>query len=268
MGTVLNQGISAILDNYADVIEGGNSWRGSGTAYRGIPGTQPNDPELRDGTDSIQTVVGSSVSTTTFDVTGVSWDQSRWVKDNIPGYWALCSSSAGAASAQNLNQARKITGYNNTTKVFTIAPALDVAPIASDEFTILQGFKRIPNQHDIEDAELGIANGFDRFFHLRIGAGERLSYYGAGYQTFRSTLELRLRFLKHGREHDVVASAFENLSIIRAAISKGASPDHRDGTYTRAMWPEGAPSIAVEDRDKIVVMDTYTLMYRINAEFN
>ena len=40
--SVFTQSIKTVLDSYADVIEGGNSWA-SGTAYRGIPGTRSLD---------------------------------------------------------------------------------------------------------------------------------------------------------------------------------------------------------------------------------
>ena len=48
MTVLLDTALGAIHNNLADVLEGGNSWRGSGTAYKGIPGRYSNDPGLRD----------------------------------------------------------------------------------------------------------------------------------------------------------------------------------------------------------------------------
>jgi hypothetical protein len=262
MTTVLNQSLNDIVENYADVIEGGNSYRGSGTAYRGIPGTYPNDPELRSGADTPQTVVGTSVSTTTFDVTGVSWNEDRWVKTNAPGYWALCNTAG-----DNFEQARKITAYNNTTKVFTVGSAFTAAPSAADSMVMLQGFKRLPNDVDIEAEETESPTGWDRFFSLTLEPGERLEYFGSGVETYITEMVLKLRILKKERPRDAVASAFENINILRSAIKRGANPDHRDGTYTRALWAKSGAEVVKDDQHKIVMQQAFQLVYRINSEF-
>lgn len=261
MATVLNQALSVILRNYADVIEGGNTYRGSGTAYRGVPGTYPYDDGVRNGDDTPLTVVGSSVSTTTFDVASGSWAQARWVPESGPGFWALCN-TAGS----NHGRARKITGYDASTKVFTVAPAFPATPSASDSMVILQGFKRIPNTVDIEARESGVDGGYDRHFHLFALPGADEDRSGRGVRTKRTELNLRLRFLKHSRVHDVVASAFENLATLAAAIESSHSPDHRDGTYTRALWAEGPPEELVNDNVKVVVLQKFILIYQFNAE--
>ena len=261
MATVLNQPISYILRNYADVIEGGNSYRGDGTAYRGVPGTYPYDDGLRSGSDTPLTVVGSSVSTTTFDVASGAWPLTRWVPESGPGFWALCN-TAGS----NFGQARKITGWDPSTLIFTVAPAFSAAPSASDSMVILQGFKRAPNTIDIESEDVGAESGYDRHFHLFAIAGEDEDRSGRGVRTKRTELNLRLRFLKHSREHDVAASAFENLAMITAAIESSHSPDHRDGTYTRALWAEGTAEETVNDKSRVVVLQKFTLIYQFNAE--
>jgi len=128
---------------------------------------------------------------------------------------------------------------------------------------VLQGFKRLPDNvpPDVE------GDGWDRFFSLSLDRGERLEWFGNGIQTYKGTLELRLRIIKYGRHHDAVASALENLAIIDAVITRGADPDHRDGTYTQALIPEGAPEIETEDQTKVVAVAKYGCVYRIGSEF-
>jgi hypothetical protein len=269
MATSLSQAIGSILDNTADVIEGGNSWRGSGTAYYGIPGARSNDPDLRSGDDTPLTVAATAaITTSTFDVaSSKSWDQARWVKTGAPGFWALCTTSGGSGSP-NIDRARKITGYNNTTKVFSLGSALPAAPIANDVFAILQGFKRAPNQDALEHDATDSSDGLDRYFSLSAAAGEQLEYFGAGVATYKTEIELRLRILKFGREHDAVASAMENAAILRAGICHASSPDHRDGTYTRAILPTGGGAkVETDDKHKVVVVDSYTTIYRVSFEF-
>lgn len=262
--SVFSQAIGDILSNYADVIEGGTTWRGSGTSWRGIPGTQSNDPELRNGSDSSITASSNGTTTTVVYASG-DWEQDRWVKNDVPGFFLLCTS---ATNGTNVNAARRITAWDNTTKTFT-TDAFPAATTSADEFTALQGFKRLPNNIDIDAEETEASHGFDRMFHISARAGTQTEWYGRGTATFQTVLELKLRFLKYGREHDAIASAFENLAIIRPILCRGANPDHRDGTYTRALIPTGEEAeIAIDDRDKIVVVDRYTLVYQIDLTFN
>ena len=263
MSTVLNQSLGDVLDNYADVIEGGNTHRGAGTAYRGIPGMYPSDEGLRFGGDTPLDVVGTSVSTTTFDVASIyDWTTSRWVKEASPGFWAL------DAADTNAGQARKITGWNNATNVFTVAPAFTNTPAASDEMTILQGFKRIPNFVDIEAEDGGFESGYDRHFHLTALPGETEPYSGRGVRTRRTLLRLRLRMQKYGREHDTTASAFENVALLAAALELGASPNPRDATHTRALWAHEAAEVVAEDKHKLVVTQQFQLTYTMGAELS
>lgn len=257
MATVLNQAVGAILANYADVIEGGNSYRGSGTAHRGIPGTRPYDDGLATGADTPLDVVGDSVSTTTFDVAATyDWPSSRWVPEAGPAFWAMQNTGSSAA----YEEARKVSGWNNATKLFTVS-AFSAAPAAADSMVMLQGFKRIPNQTDI-----GVfTNGFDRYFHLRMSPGADEDRSGRGVRTKRTKLDLRMRFLKRGREHDAVVSAFENLAIVTAALESSHSPDHRDGTYTRALWAAEPPTEETNDDVKIIVMQRFEIIYQIAA---
>ena len=260
MSHISSEAVGSICEHYSDVIEGGTTWRGSGTSFRGIPGTYSNDPGLRSAADTPLTSTGSA-ATTTFAVSGGSWESSRWVKADTPGFFAVCTS---ATNAQNVDAARRITGWNNTTKVFTV-DAFPAATASGDVFAIRQGFKRIPNGIDIQDEADG---GFDRFFHLTATAGEPLEWFGGGNITYKTTLELRLRFLKYARAHDLVAAAMENLAIIRPIICRGGLPDHRETSYTRALVPiGGASKIETDDKTKVVVVDSYDLIYRVSTNF-
>lgn len=260
MSHVSAQAIGDICAHYADVVEGGTAWRGSGTSFRGIPGTYSNDAGLRSGDDTPLTSTGSA-ATTTFAVSGGSWNSSRWAKTDTPGFFAVCTA---ATNGGNVGAARRITGWNDTTKIFTV-DAFPAATAVGDVFDIRQGFKRIPNGVDLEDEAAG---GFDRFFHLSALAGEPLEYFGSGTITYRTTLELRLRLLKYSRVHDMVAAAMENLAILRPIICRGGLPDHRETTYTRALSPmSGASSVIVDDKNKVVVRDSYQLIYRIDTTF-
>lgn len=271
-----NQGVGAILDNYADVIEGGNTWRGSGTEYYGIPGTQPNDYGLKSGDDSPLTVAEDSASTSIFSVTKGSypWESTetgnpfgpellRWMPSNAPAFWAMCNTAGG-----NYGAARKISSVTyqplwSELCFFAVTDAYPATPSEDDSMVMLQGFKRLPDNvpPDVE------GDGWDRFFALSMDRGERLEWFGNGLQTYKGTLELRLRIVKYGRHHDAVASALENLAIIDAAITRGANPDHRDGTYTRALLSEGAPEIETEDATKVVAVAKYGCIYRIGSAF-
>jgi hypothetical protein len=252
----------AIIDNYVDAIIGGNSARGSGTLYLGIPGRMSNDPALMGGEDTPLAVAGNTtLSTTTFDVANSrSWTTLRWVKDG-PGYWAHCLTSGA-----NFDQARKIIGWNNQTKVFTVANGFSAIPSKDDSFEILQGFAHPPYGIDLEADYKTVTHGFDRFFSPEISVGKQIGYYGAGVATYQAELKIKLRIMKYAKSHRAEQSMFENLAIIRSAITSASIPDHRDGTYTRALLPtDGAVEILINDSEKIVAVDKYTIFYRLQT---
>jgi hypothetical protein len=353
MGTALANAIGAMLDNFADVIEGGDSWSGVATPYLGIPGRRSNDRQIdattwtatasctatnngaADGTTVIDTVnasgaadtynnqywvhitsgacvgewarivdddgagtltlegvgfsaqilaavtfdiiatpakdsplsVAAGVSTTVFSVASAySWEQSRWVKENTPGYWMHCTTSTGAG-APNLNCARKISAWDNSTKRFTVA-AFPQTPTATDVMEVLQGFKRFPNGMEIDADHSLVDGGFDRFFSLSALPGKQMGYFGKGMATYETELHLKLRMSKSFRQHDSIAAAFENLAIIRSLITRSANPDHRDTTYAVALLADGGGTeIVKDDKYKTVAMDKYRLIYKVNTEF-
>jgi hypothetical protein len=77
---------------------------------------------------------------------------------------------------------------------------------------------------------------------------------------------LRLRISKRSKIHDAVASAWENMGILRAGIEMCSDPDHRDGTYVRGIRANNPPEEKVNDEHKIVLEQKFALTYRINAE--
>lgn len=263
MASLHDQALELILRNYADVIEGGNAYRGSGTSWRGIPGSHSNDPELRQAVDTPLTAEPGGSTTTVIVAAARSWESSRWVKAETPGYFFI----GATGTAANVGAARRVTGWNNTTKTFT-TDAFPAAVAEDDTFTVRQGFKRVPNQED-PDRLGGI--GFDRGFSLRAMPGDPVDYGGGGTATYRTKIEITLRMLKGGRMHDSAEAVLSNLALIREVITMAGQyghPDHRDGTYTRALLPDvGSAQLVIDDKDKVVAADSYQLIYRINNAF-
>lgn len=262
MAHLAQQAVGDILDNYSDVIEGGTGWRGSGTSWRGVPGTFPNDDGLRYGSESPLTTDGAG-DTTTLVYTSGTWAEDRWVKEDTPGFFAM----ATAGAAGSTDAARRITGWSLGDTEFT-TDAFPVTPGSGATIAIFQGFKRMPNGIDIEADETGSHTGFDRFFSLSLLPAGRLGFYGNNTETIEGVLSVRLRILKYGREHDARASVLENLTIISSALTKSANPDHRDGTYTRALFPPASlPDIETNDDVKIIGTLNFPIIYRINRTF-
>ena len=258
---LFTQSIGFILDNLADVIEGGYAYRGdSHTArtYHGIPGTLSNDAGILSGDDDAITA-SSTVDTTTVAYASGDWPSSRWEKSDSPQFYLVCTSAAQAA---NINTRRRITAWNNTTKRFTV-PAFSGTVTSGDVFTVAQGFKRVADNYDINSDDAGVPGGFDRFFDLRATPGSREPWYGNNTETYKTRLELYLRIEKHSRHRRAIASAFENAMILRSGITRQT---HADGTYTVLLDAEGTePDIVTDDAKKIVVRDRFALTYRVNA---
>lgn len=260
---LVQQAVGFIIDNYADVIEGGNSYRGSGTAHKGIPGTYSSDAGLRTGNDHTFTTSGAGTTTSLAFASG-NWPQTRWVKSNTPGFFAYDSS--GAASGE----ARRITNWDNTGKTFT-TDAFSVAPGSGAVIKVYQGFKRIPNGIDIlADAEgEAFGSGYDRSFDIALFPTTPLNLYGNNTQTWSGRLHLRLRLEKFARAHDHHERCAENLTIIASAMTIQAGPgtsiDHRDGTYTRAIFPpESGADVVIDDSNKIVLGVDFPIIYTVN----
>ena len=259
MGHISQEAIGGILDNYADAIEGGSAYRGSGTSYRGMPGSRSQDEGLKGGTDTPVTASNNG-TTTTMLYAGGDWPSSRWVKADTPGFFLICTSGTAA----NVKAARRITGWDNTTKTFT-ADAFPDSTSNGDVFTIAQGFKRHPDITDIDSEESGAADSYDRVFSLTMTPGIRVPMYGAGLHTNRAAIEVRLRILKRGHSRQAKASILENAMLIREALS---NPIHR-GDFTQIVEAESSePTIEIDDTLKFVMVDRLRIDYRVEASFN
>jgi len=246
---LVSNDLGDILENYADAIEGGNSYRGSGTVYKGIPGQYPNDEEIaRDGLSI--TASGNGTTTTVVYASG-DWPQSRWVKENTPGFWLVSGD----------DEHRKITAWDNTTKTFTVAPAFSEATATSDTFEIRQGFIQMKDGVDIEAKEY--KSDFDRVFSLRItGPIIETGFYGRGCSQWEQTLELTLRLLKYYKETSIRKSVAANLAILKSGMMES---EHREGAIV-ALIHNGAIDID-EDAHKAVGRLQFRLIYRLDSTF-
>lgn len=254
------QAIGQIFDNCADAIEGGNSYRGSGTAYDGIPGTQSNEPALRTGAMASSFTLGASANHSTTQVALPSAQDDDFldamVRSNTPPFFVYFGASTSTALLRS--NTRKITAYDSSNAYVTVSPALDDTPVSGDTVTILQGFKRLPNDIDPEaDHQLG----YDRFFRLSATPGSKMSIYGGGNAWYETQLVLRLRLLKYGRDRDIRDSVLENLIMLREGLVRS---DNIDTTYIRTIQAEGgSEKTIVDDAHKIVAEVTFVLRYRV-----
>ncbi len=248
MTALVSEDLASALDNYADVIEGGNTYRGAGDSYKGIPGLHSSDEKLlRDGYNSI-TVSGDG-TTTTIPYASGNWPSTAWVKAMTPGFWAVDSN----------DEHRKISAWDNTGKAFTVA-AFTTAPLTADTILIQQGFKRIPEGQSL----ISMVSGYDRFFELGVESnGEDEGYSGAGVATYRVPMTLSLRLLKYGKDQLSHARVLTNLKILTEAMLRG---EHRSGVV-RALMSSGAGSIAEEDANKVIASQTFALVYRVSTVF-
>lgn len=258
MGHLSSEGFGGILDHLSDVIEGGNAYAGGGS-FRGVPGTHSNDEGLRVGSDGSFLASGTPTTTAVQHPTG-TWGETRWVKASTPGFF-MVDDVQGAA--------RRITAWDRGTKTFTV-DAFPAAPAAGRTMTVRQGFKRMPNHIDIEDDEAGADGGYDRAFSLLLTSGVDAGLYGNGTLTRRAELELRLRILKYDRANDARQSVVENIAMLQVALRMGGvadSPNHRDGSYIRAILPSESEPEYNETEQRFVAIARLPLVYRISTNF-
>jgi hypothetical protein len=238
----LGETIGTILDDYATVIEGGFS--SAGTEYKGIPGNYSNHPDIRNGNDTPMTTIAAGDTTSVMVASSYTYDNNRWAKDETPPWFVYCSVYGGVA---------------------TPSPATKVG--SGSTIVLKEGFKRLPNHVDIEDEGPSIANGYDRFFQLTALPGKRDTFFGDGYHTYRTKMELRLRILKYARARDAIASVLENMMIIRSIITRGYNPNHRPN-YVRALLAQDTePKIEKQDLQKVIAVDEFDLIYSVSAAY-
>lgn len=258
MTTILDQQIGDLLDNYADVIEGGNTHRGAGDVYKGIPGTRSFDDWVQDNGTGLDVDAGVS-STTAIELTGVpASNASRLVRTKAPPFFILVTTGAttGVTGA-----ARKITSHDGTV-TFTTA-AFPGTVEAADVVSIVEGFKRTPDAYDLEgDGDEESPGGFDRFFRLTMGAGKRLDWHGNGSALYETELFIDLRLLRRARQHEDEAAALENANRIADLVCRG---EHR-GDYAMRATQAGV-SILKQDQHKTVSRITIALIYQVNNTY-
>lgn len=281
MGSFAVEYVRGILDGYADLIEGGTAYQDTSVptadqlTQLGVPGTGSHALFASDGL----TVGGSGqelpfwkleASASSANATQVTfgsgtWAAQRWEKTDTPPFFLICTTATNAA---NLNRARKITGWNNTSKVFTVK-AFDANITSGDVFVVAQGFKRAPDNFDINSSETGTHDGFDRFFVLSALGGRRLDWNGNGFHTLETEMLLRLRILKRGKARSAIASAFENSMILRSAITRGnINATNARPKFVQMVDPmSGQPEIETEDEAKIVLLDRFRLVYRVDSTY-
>jgi len=255
--TVLTESIGDILDNFADAIEGGKDYRGGfAAAYKGVPSAQSMD--YRESATNSLATAGSTTTATMGDIAASAG--LRAVRSDAAPFFLLCVSQASGSG--NTGAARKITSHNGV-DTFVVAPAFPEAVANGDRLAIVEGFKRMRDVTDIE-AEDGIAGGLDRTFSLRLVPGRRLPWYGNGYETFESTMELTIRLLKKGRERTARKSALENIQQMRTILTR---LDVR-GNYVQLVDVLSTLPETVEDTaDKVVIKDKYRVVYRLSAAY-
>ncbi len=244
----------SIIDHLSDVIEGGNAYNG-GTSFNGIAGLYSNDEKTRNG---LSIAASSAGTTSTIPYASGSWPADEWVKASTPKFFAV------ATSGNNTGYARPISNWNNTTKVFTVAPAFTYSVASGVTFSVQQGFRRYPEGLDFDASGHEAQTGFDRMYLWDVlGEGAEVPMYGQGVATFSATLRLRLRLLKYGRESiRVKQSALANMAILRRGL---LAPGNRsDDVYVRAVLPSGGS--AIEDLpQRLVVRQDFTVIYRVET---
>jgi hypothetical protein len=262
---VYDNAIGKILDHYSDVIEGGNTYA-SGTSYNGIAGFYSNDSYVGvlTSTGLVSTVDGTT-SRATFG--NNQWPETLWQKDESPKWFLKCSSATNAA---NVGAARRVLSWTPSTNVMVFFSAFPAATKLGDMFTPMEGFKRLPNNLDIESDGPEFKEGFDRTFQLSAPMGVRSNWYGDGMHTYETQLELRLRLLKYGRSRDAEASALQNMVAISSVITRGDTRDNgtTDAKFVRALLPpEKDLEKTEEDTTRLVIRQSFRLIYAVDSTY-
>jgi len=267
---LLTETIGAILNNYADAVEGGNAYNG-GTVYRGIPSVRSFDRRLWTG------VVGSGDTTQWgVSIATISVEEGqKLLRSDAPPYFLLYT--AGPREA-NIGAARKIinvefvnAGEGGVLTVFTVETAF-AAITAVGTMSVLEGFKYLPDIYDIESDEADVPGGWDRRFSLDLVPGSQMDWGGDGTEQWRSTMQLRLRILKKGRERTARMSALENIQNIASILTgitaqRGPVGQDMRGAYTQNLsMMDTAPTIE-QDENKVVATINFRIIYRFDAVY-
>lgn len=255
--TAVQSALSAILDNYADVIEGGNAYRGSGTGYHGIPGSG-GDHELE-----AAAVTASGGSASTVVTASLSAAQAaQLVRTTTRPFFLLCATQA--AGTGNTGAARRIASHDGAS-TFTMTTDFAEAVQSGDTFTVREGLKRAPDDQEMEAGDGRAPAGYDRFFELSALPGTRLPIFGSGREFFTTELTVRLRILKHAKSRQTKARAYDDLWRLASVMCRGA---HRDGTNVQVLHAqESSVEIVEDDINRLVAELSLTMVYRVAADY-
>lgn len=251
--TILGESLGDVLDAYADVIEGGNAYRGSGTSWPGVPGVESRYSRIGEiGTLTASVVTPSATSIPVSSPPTIA--SNEFVKERTPPYFLHC---LAATANENEGAARKISAYSTGT--FTTA-AFPENVEDGDTFALREGFVRIPNGVDIES--LAAQDGYDRTFHLAADVGEREDWFGDGYHYYRTELSLRLRLLKHKRARTDTESAWRNMARIQTFLTHGL---YRPSAVRAVLMTGASTSTLVDDDSKVVIQANMPMIYRFSG---
>jgi hypothetical protein len=257
-------GVDIIANNYADVIEGGQGYA-SGTFHPGVPAYgAEDDDEILTAIGTFQCIVGSSTSqiksSTNYPSTypGLSGRVNTDASDYEKVYPHFLV-GAGAAEP-NYNVVRRIISWGGPTILFGSLWPFTVT--IGDSFKPMVGFRRAPDNADLED--LGAGAAWDRFFSLEIMPGRRDSWWGNNIEHYRTQLVVKVRFLKKARSRRVWKYALRQMLSLRAALCKPAARD-ANGIVQMVSAEDSEPEILAQDSDRMTVVDRLALVYRIDS---
>lgn len=233
--------IEAVMNNIADIIEGGNAYRAAGTAYKGLATVQPSRR-----TSAYPTVTATAIGTTTTVIDTVRTEPSNfWAKTKgVPLYLYCTSGTSG-----NIYRWRKITGWNATTGTFTTS-AWPGATAASDVFAIREGFKYVQSDIDIFDE----AGDQDRVFDVIIGGAgqtiQSLQRFGEAHIEYQIGVTVRVRYDVQDRAHRTNQRIHEDVILIVNALTDG---NNRDATVVIDLCTFLGHNISqVQDQDSVI----------------
>jgi hypothetical protein len=258
--TALSASVSDVLDNYADAIEGGNSYAG-GTEYKGICSYSSFSLGNAAGNTSAEYLLTATGGTTSTIVVANASAYPDWLSStDRPPFFAL------AVNGNNAGAARRITAINTTTNTFTVSPVFPYTVAASNSLYLLEGFKRLPDTFDPRSDEAD-SLAFERYFHLSCGAGRMLPWHGNGTHTFETTLTLNILLAKKQRVRRMSYNALLFSHIFREFLPKG---EHRNsgnllGVTVLYLNPYESEDTIRETENRIIIEDTYRMAYRVSS---
>lgn len=233
--------IEVIINNIADIIEGGNAYRGSGTAYIGLATVQPSRRS-----SAYPTVTATTNGTTTTVIDTVRTEPSSfWVRTRGVPLYLYCSSGTSG----NLYRWRKITGWNATTATFTTS-AWPVATASGDVFAIRDGFKYVQSDIDLFEE----AGDQDRVFDVIIGgAGQSLQTvqrFGETHIEYQIGVTVRIRYEVQDRAHRTNQRIHDDVILVVNALTDG---NNREASVVIDMCTFLGHNISpINERDSII----------------